>query len=157
MKYCFDTSAFIQPWQNRFPPDLFSPLWTKIERVILAGDIVSSKVVLDDLKRIDDDVYRWAKVQKNLFIEIDESIQCEVQEILAAFPRLVEQGGRRSSSDPFVVALAKLNNVCVVTYELPHPNSKRTNIPIVCRNYGIEYKDLLGVMRDYKWRFDIIE
>ena len=157
MKYCFDTSAFIQPWQNRFPPDLFSPLWTKIEQLIMDGDIVSSKVVLDDLKRIDDDVYKWAKIQKNLFIGIDEPIQLEVQQILETFPRLVEQGGRRSSSDPFVVALAKLNKVCVVTYELHHLNSKKINIPYVCHYYKIECKDLLGVVRDYKWRFELIE
>ena len=157
MKYCFDTSAFIQPWRNRFPPDLFSPLWKKIESLIIGGDIISSRVVLDDLKRMDDDVFGWAKTQKKLFIEIDEAIQREVREILATYPRLVEQGGKRSSSDPFVVALAKLNDACVVTYELPHLNSNKTNIPFVCHQYSIDCKDLLDVMRDYGWRFDLID
>ena len=157
MRYCFDTSGFIQPWRYIYPPDLFSPLWQKIEELIKRGEIGSSEIVLDDLKRIEDEVFRWAKTQNNLFAKLDGPIQREVREILNVYPRLVEQGGRRSASDPFVVALAKINNACVITYELFHPNSARVNIPFVCRHYNIRCKDLLGMMRDYSWRFNFVD
>lgn len=49
-----------------------------------------------------------------------------------------EHWGRGVShqADPFVIALARVHNLCVVTYEDPTKNGK---IPAACRDFNVDY------------------
>jgi len=54
-------------------------------------------------------------------------------------------------ADPFVIALAKARDGCVVTEETMRPNAAK--IPNVCEHFGIEYAKLEGVMNKEAWTF----
>src|ERR1043166_503397 len=64
-----------------------------------------------------------------MFLRLDADIQRVVAEILAAHPRLVEAGGKRSAADPFVIAVARLHKCVVVTGESRSGNSTSLAFP----------------------------
>jgi hypothetical protein len=71
--------------------------------------------------------------------------------VLAQFPRLVGQKKLRTSADPFVIALARVEGLKIVTDEKPTGNLDRPNIPDVCMAMGMTPIGLLDVIKAEKW------
>jgi len=148
-----DTSILLEGWRRQFPPDVMPGLWEGIDELIVSGDLRASEEVLFEIERKDDEVYEWARHRSDLFVPIDESIQNVVTEILAQHPRLIDTRRGRSSADPFVVALARQNSSIVLTDEQPSGRENRPRIPDVCSAYGVEWDNLLGLIRRQGWVF----
>jgi Domain of unknown function (DUF4411) len=72
-----------------------------------------------------------------LCVPTNAEVTRKVADILEAYPRLVMSGGRRNRADPFVIALAELQNATVVTGEGNDGNLSRPKIPFVCRERSI--------------------
>lgn len=152
MKYCFDTSAFIEPWRRLYPPDVFPAVWEKLDDLIGTGRLIATIEVYEDLKRKDDEILEWAKIRKDIFLPIDDGIQETLIEILGTYPRLVDSKRGRSGSDPWVVALARMEECAVVTYETPSGNLDKPKIPDVCQDMRIDSMNLLDLFREEGWR-----
>jgi hypothetical protein len=84
-------------------------------------------------------------------VDLDEAVQLEVKEILAKHPKLVMEKKQRYAADPFVIALAKLNGLVVVTDEKPTGTLNRPNIPDVCDAYGVIWIPLLQLIKRENW------
>ncbi len=155
MRYSVDASILIEGWRRQFPPDVVPGLWDGLDELIKAGDLRATEEILYELDRKDDEVYEWAKERPALFIPIDEGIQADVVKILATHRTLIDSRKNRSSADPFVIALARQqqNSCIVLTDELPTGKPHRPHIPDVCSAYGIEYDNLLGLIRREGWVF----
>lgn len=151
MKYSVDTSALIGAWNRHYPPDIFPQLWRKFEDLIAEGQLVASEEVLFELERKDDAVLGWAKKQQGFFVPTDAPIQIAVRGILSAHRKLIDERKGRSGADPFVIALAKLNNCAVLTDEKPTNRPDRPHIPDVCDDLGIPWLDLLRLFREQNW------
>ena len=84
-----------------------------------------------------------------MFVPIDYDSQREVSAILGRFEFLINQRTGRSSSDPWVIALAKLNSATVVTTESlsTSPNPMKPKIPDVCVAYDIKFIDTLEFIK----------
>lgn len=149
--YCIDTSSLIAAWQERYPIEVFPTLWTKIEALIDAGRMVAPIEVLNEMKRRSDELHTWLKGRKGMFRELDDAVQVEAAQILAEFPRLVGERKLRTSADPFVIALARVEGWQLVTDERPTANLNRPNIPDVCAKIGMTTIDILQVIRAEKW------
>ncbi len=54
-----------------------------------------------------------------MFRELNDAVQIEASQILAQFPRLVGERKLRTSADPFVIALARVEGFQLVTDEKP--------------------------------------
>jgi Domain of unknown function (DUF4411) len=87
--------------------------------------------VLDETERKSKELHDWLADRDGLFVDLDEAVQLEVKEILAKHPKLVMEKKQRYAADPFVIALAKLNGLVVVTDEKPTGTLNRPNIPDV--------------------------
>ena len=86
-----DTSALLDAWVRRYPPDVFPALWERIEEAVQAGDLGASDEVLIELAKKDDEIHSWAKARKAvMFVPIDEEQQQHVSSILSAHERLVD-------------------------------------------------------------------
>jgi Domain of unknown function (DUF4411) len=86
------------------------------------------------------------------FRELEEAIQIEAASVLAQFPRLVGERKLRTSADPFAIALARVENVPIVTDEKPTGNLQRPNIPDVCTALGmLPCMGLLQLIQAEKW------
>lgn len=153
MKYCIDTSALLDGWVRWYPPDTFRTLWDNIEDLIDKGIIVAPEEVLTELAKKDDDVHRWAKKNKTMFLLPVEDIQLATAEVLSRYPRLVDSRKDRSQADPFVIAVARVHNLAVITEEKRPGTEDRPTIPIVCAHFGIKYMRLLDMIRDQGWKF----
>ena len=154
LKFSIDTSSLIQAWSRAYPPDSFPTFWDKMDGFVDKRVIVAPDVVLTELKKKDDDLYKWAKDrEENFFHSIgDTDIQKAVKDILSNFERLVDTKRGRSGADPFVIALAKVTGRTVVTNELIGKPQK-PSIVDVCRHYNIECINLLEMIRKLGLKF----
>ena len=153
MRYSVDTSVLIEGWRRLYPPDVIPDLWQAIDDLIRNGHLRASEEVLHDLERKDDEVLEWARGRPAFFMPIDGGIQDIVREILRDHPRLIYTRSNRSSSDPFVIALAHQHNATVLTEEQATGRAIRPKIPDVCAAYGIPHDNLLGLIRREGWVF----
>ena len=151
MEYSFDTSAILNTWRRHYPPDLFPTLWEKLESLIDSGIAVATEEVLEELRRKDDEIYNWATRHSDMFIPIDEMIQYRVLGVMNEFPRLVDNQTNRSGADPFVVALAQLHDLTVVTYEERTHSARRPKIPDVCDSLNLRCITVVDLVREQGW------
>lgn len=152
-KYCLDTSVLVEGWVRLYPKDVFPSIWGKVEEMVADGRVLSPDEVLNELKKQEDDLYKWAKDQSGLFHPLDIDLQIATHDILTVFPRMVESGKSRHQADVFVVALARMTGRTVVTQEALSVNSNRPKIPNVCKHYGIRCIDLLSLLREQNCNF----
>jgi len=153
MPYCFDTSSYIDCWSRLYPVDIFGGLWDRLEALARAGEIVSPREVLEELSQKDDGIHQWAKARQDLlFVELDDEVQDATSAILGRYPLLVKASAQRTQADPFVIALAQVRGIAVVTQERPGKPT-RPKIPDVCGALQVECIDVLSFIRSQGWTF----
>ena len=150
--YCIDTSALIAAWQERYPPENFPRVWERFDDLIECGRMVSPIEVLHETSKRSDELHVWLKARSEMFRELEDPIQIEAAKVLASYPRLVGEKKLRTSADPFVIALARVDNLQIVTDEKPTSNLNRPNIPDVCTDMGMAgTMNLLQLIQAEKW------
>ncbi len=154
MKYSVDTSAIIETWVRGFPPDVFPALWKNLENLINEGSLIASEEVLVELEKKHDEAYRWACKNSKMFTPIDLEIQKAVREILREHKKLIDERKNRSGADPFVIALAMIKKIPVITEENINNSLNRPKIPDICQVYGIKWLNMLQFCREQGWRFN---
>lgn len=151
--YCFDTSAFVNPWRRYYPLDLFPSVWEHIDRCIVDGSILAAHEVHHELDQKDDELLQYIKARDGLFVPLDEQQQGYVAEIVNQFPSWINPESTKNSADPFIVALARQRQLTVVTYEQKAGHgSLRVQIPNVCEHYGIPWVPYLRFLKDSGFR-----
>jgi hypothetical protein len=114
--YSFDTSALIDWWGRRYPPDIPPSLKINMETVIAEGRFKASRYVLTEVEQGGDELQEWAKLHMDqIFIEEDEAAQKIACSLIKkySFPGNPKKG--RTGADPFVIAGAQLGNLVVWT------------------------------------------
>ena len=106
MTFSFDTSAFIEPWTRRYPPDVFHPVWAWLEHLIESDVVSAVEEVKIEIYRQEDDLTAWTQTQNKLFHSPAADIQGALRDVLKAFPNLADHDRDRSGADPWVVAHA---------------------------------------------------
>lgn len=153
MKYCIDTSALMDAWVRWYPRSVFPSLWIKMDELLVAGELVSSEEVYQELERKEDELFAWAKGRKQAFQPLTKDIQDRVKAILQKFPKLVDARTGKSFADPFVIATSQVLATCVVTGESPTGKASRPKIPDVCGHYGISCIGMVEMIRMKGWSF----
>lgn len=149
--YCIDTSSLIAAWQERYPIENFPRFWDKVDALIAEGRLISPVEVLNETKKRSDELHAWLKARPAMFRELDDAVQIEAAQVLAQFPRLVGERKLRTSADPFVIALARVEGWQLVTDEKPTGSLNRPNIPDVCGALGMASMGVLDLIRAEKW------
>ena len=86
-----------------------------------------------------------------MFRELDDAVQEQAAIVLGQFPRLVGERKLRTSADPFVIALARLEGVALITDEKPTGSMNRPNIPDVCNALGMKTMGVLDLIKAEQW------
>ncbi len=152
-KYVIDTCSLTE-LRRTYPFKMFAPVWNKLKELVNSGIIISTEEVFEELKINDDEVFQWAKENSQMFVPIDESIQIQVRELLKTHSNLLDIKNKRSSADPFVVALALLNKCTVVTEEKPSGGPNKSKIPDVCKAYKVKCINLLTLLEKEKFSLE---
>lgn len=136
MAYVFDTSGLIGAWMRSYPPDSFPRLWDEMDRLIDAGRAFAPQEVYEELSAQDDDLLKWVKDRKEAFVvPTNRAVMLEARAILGAHKNLTKTGTGRNRADPFVIALASVKSLPVVTGEQGGTDAK-PKIPSVCDAWG---------------------
>jgi hypothetical protein len=151
MRYSVDSSGILDVFRY-YPADVFQSIWNQMDKAADDGTIAVVDEVYRELEKKDDSAFQWLKKHRKIVVDLDESIQAAVTEILAKHPRLVDTRKSRSAGDPFVIALAHVHKVSVVTGERPSNVLAKPNIPDVCRALGIPCIGVLDLFRNERWR-----
>lgn len=152
MKYCFDTSAFVEGWRRKFPRDVLKTLWEKdLPKLLLSGRVVCPLAVYEELAAGKDDLYKWVKDYKVIFVPETEDIQEKLILTVTKFPGCISKKGTKDAADPWVVATALATNSAVVTYESNKKHAFR--IPNMCESLGIQCITLHDVIKQEGWKY----
>lgn len=156
-KYSIDASAILDAWVRYYPHDTFPSFWERFKVLIKSGSGIAVELIEHEISKKDDGCHKWF-TQNNLnefFIELTAAVQTEVSAILQNpnYQRLVEERKGTYGADPFVIALAKVEDLIVVTGERATNNIAKPKIPDVCNDMGIECINILDLMRREGWRF----
>jgi hypothetical protein len=160
--YCSDTSALIE-LHATYGGDVFVSLWQNVAGLVKEGRLIAPREVLREIEKKDDDLLKWVKKHRKIFREQDIEQLQGAQEILSRFPDLTDPAKEIPDADPFVVALAIIENTkrqdtlfksqCIVLTQEKPSRGVRPKIPDVCQHYGIECIALTGLFRKEEWRF----
>ena len=145
-KYAVDTCSFTA-LTRIYPSDVFPAVWKKIDQLIQNRIICSSEEVYLEIIAQDDDLAKWIKSKRKLFLPIDRPIQIKVKQILSTHPTLLDLKKSKSGADPFLIAVALIHECSVVTEEKPSGGPHKSKIPDVCKAYSIECIGILEMLR----------
>jgi len=113
----------------------------------------ATEEVLIDLSRKNDEVYEWARKRRDMFVPLYEDIQLAVKEIMKQFPRLIDSRRNRSGADPWVIALAQVEKLIVITSERYANNLEKPRIPDVCDAIKIRCINMHELIKEQGWHF----
>jgi hypothetical protein len=150
--YCFDTSAFLNPYKRYYSFELFPSFWKGIEQRIAAGSIVTCELVRDELDQKEDSLAGWIRKQDRLIVPMDDDQQQHVAYIIPAFRAWFDTKSSRNNADPFVVALARARGLTVVSDETGGGPAK-PKIPFVCAQLGVKHVSIFDYIQQTKLRF----
>ena len=151
--YCIDTNALVDLWRRLYPKDVFPSLWNNIEDLVQSGKLIAPREVLNELELVDDDLLKWGKERRPMFITLETEQQDRVKEILKNFPTLIDPNKTTPDADPFVISLAMTEAAVVVTNERLAGPGGRPRIPNVCLKYNVKCLNLLDLFRELRWNF----
>lgn len=149
--YCMDTSSLISAWDERYPPDLFPPLWKYFADALEHGRMLVPDLVMEELKKKSTDLHDWLKDFPDAIVPMEPEIQKEGRAILGKFPNLVKEHKAAFAADPFVIATAKVKGGLVVTEESLTSSLTKPKIPLVCQAWSVESLRLLEMIRAEAW------
>jgi hypothetical protein len=156
-KYSIDTSAILDAWVRYYPLDLFPSFWDKFRLLVESKDGIAIELIGHELKTKDDGCFKWFRDNNigSFFVEITAPIEEKVTDLLkdTNYQKLVADRKGAYSADPFVIALAIVENLTVVTGERATNNILKPRIPDVCNSIGINCINVLDLMRIERWSF----
>ena len=155
--YCFDSGALITPHRDRYPIDMFPPLWDRLAETFRGDRVFLCKEAFDEIIEGGDELSGWIKERKNqnplLVRQTLGEIVPLATEIAHANPKMATSRSGRSTADPFVIAHAKIAGATVVTQESPSGNPDGQKVPNVCERMGVRWINFLQFMRNENYRF----
>jgi hypothetical protein len=155
MTYVFDTNSLSE--LNAYYPDIFKALWTQLNALVAAEEIISTREVRTELESSGrEHVIKWAKANSPMFTTPTAAETQFVGQIFSVphFRALIGQKAQQRGTpvaDPFVIACARINSGTVVSQEKLKPNASK--IPNVCVHFQIRCIDLEEFMREQGWSF----
>ncbi|MCB0642598.1 MAG: DUF4411 family protein [Phaeodactylibacter sp.] len=157
--YFLDTNVFIQAQKVYYGMDIVPAFWEWLDKEALAGNIFSSSLVLEELKKGDDELVAWAKeAHRKPFFEVPTA---SAQVIFAAISEYVIHHFKREEADafldgadPWLIAQAKAAGAVVVTMEAKvGPGSSKVKIPNICEQFDVPYQNTFELLRALGARF----
>ena len=145
-KYLIDTCSLISLEEHYNPNNiLFRELWSRVKQLLENEELLICSEVYDELKKgvIKDIVKPYSKS----FLPLTKEVQEKTKEILIDCPGLIKlQSKHNSGADPFLLAVAEINNLTIITEERYDINIEKDpnnyNIPKVCNKRNINYINL---------------
>lgn len=152
-KYLIDSSVLIT-CANNTPFDYFPSFWNKLNESVSSGQIVICDVVAAEISAKVDKLKKWVGVYKSLYrITLVSGIVVEAKLIINKYPNLVDINNPNDQADPYLIALAKVDQLSVISDERYSENSSKTRIPFICKQEKIECFNRFDFFKNEGWKF----
>jgi len=154
-------NVFITAKNTYYGLDLVPAFWSWLEQQAAAGEVASTDLVYDELRKGSDELADWVKDRKNLLFHVDSS-SAVVAGHVATLGAWAQASGYKQHviedfldcADPFLVGAAAESGLIVVTQETPAGSKrKKVKIPDACAHLGVTYEDTFDMMRALGARF----
>ncbi len=145
--YVVDTCSFTT-MHKTYPRDVFPGVWDKVIELIEAERLISVDEVLHEITRQDDQLAKWAKTRKGIFVPLTDDVQDAAKEVVNRFVKILDFKKNKSGADPFVIGLAMIRQgAVVVTEEKYSGGPDKHKIPDICGVLGISHMNFLAMIR----------
>lgn len=161
-KYVLDANVFIEAKNRYYGFDICPGFWVSLVDLCGRNLVCCIDRIRDELCQVDDELKGW--VERDSVVGLFKRTQD--QAVVESFKSFVEwvfaedqfaESAKQtfaSVADGWVLAYAHANNLVVVTHEEYSPNAvRRVPMPNVCVEFGIEYVNTFGMLRDLDVRF----
>ncbi len=153
--YVIDASSWIN-LKNAYPEEIFPSIWFKIDNLISEKQVLSPRIVQDEIDHGNDKLIEWVKTHSHIFVNTDNLIP-QVQKILREHPTLIKPDAKYEEADPYVIALAASHKNDIASLSpiiVTEENQERTSgIPYAARDNGIPSCKLLEMIQREGWTF----
>lgn len=156
MTYIFDTGSISK--LKHYYPNVFKSIWLGLDGLVASGDLISTREVWNELQLgvPNPNVQAWIQANKHIF-QVPQAAELQVVAQILAIPHFQALIGTKQQlngtpvADPFVIALAKIQNGTVVTEEELKPNAAK--VPNVCQHFKVPCMNLEQFMQVQGWSF----
>jgi len=163
LTHVLDTNVLIEAQKGYYAFNVFPGFWDCLEHHGQTHRIISVDRVLDEIKKGNDELKRWAtrSVLKSFFAATgEEAVVSRYRELIRwveAQPQFT-RGAKAEfagGADGWVIAYAKVYGLTAVTLETSDINSrKKVKMPDVCNEFGVPYENTFDMLRALGVRFD---
>lgn len=143
-RYCIDSSSLIRAWSEAYPPNLLPAVWKCLDRLLRSGLLMVPREVIEEIKRLDGDLFKWLKDRPEAVEEPDRDIQDACKAVLSQAPQILAKNSRRNEADPWVISTAMAKGGHVVSEEVA--KGRGNKIPEVCDQVGVPCVNLLRLI-----------
>jgi hypothetical protein len=147
LRYSLDSDAIIQAWID-YPIEFFPKVWESIHLLAISEVVGIAPVIYEELERGGDELFDWVKARKGDFVAENSD---ELQEAVAYLVNHYNNFGLttgKNEGDPYVVALAMVEECIVVTNESMTNDMNGPKVPDVCREEGIAWAKFVDIIRN---------
>lgn len=155
IKYCFDTSAFIDSWRRYYSPKIIEDLWEQLGMLMDSGEILVPREVMNELKVNKDDLWAWFKKHESCVKTYTATEILIVKTLVNKYKKLSYIDSTKPfHADPFVVAFGKTKNLTVVTWERgANGSTTKPKIGDLCNELGVKFIDVHTFIQEKGWKF----
>lgn len=147
MRYSLDSDAIIQAWRD-YPIEFFPKVWESLHQLAVDGVAAIAPVIYEELERGGDELFDWFKARKDDFVaKNSDDLQSAVEYLVNTYNNFGLITGK-NEGDPYVVALAMIEECVVVTNESMSNSLKGPKVPDVCREEGIGWIKFVDIIRN---------
>lgn len=151
-KYIIDANVLIE-FNDHLPMDVYETQWKMIGENIENGKIIICEVVFNEIKK-SVELKQWLNNYKKLIEPCySDKVLIEAKIIINEYPKLIDINNPSDQSDPYVIALAKLNGFTVLTNEKYSEGGKKTKISYICKKMSINCINTHDFYRSENWKF----
>lgn len=150
--YCIDTSSLITGFKRLYPAQVFVGLWRQIDALVEEGRLRAPEEVYRELEDQDDELTKWIKRHRTMFIAPDYYQTAVISQIAVAFPSLSKSKVSANTADPWVIALAESKGYIVVSEERGG-SVQNPKIPQMCQHYRLTHISFLSIVLNEGWVF----
>ncbi|OGD92678.1 hypothetical protein A2697_02640 [Candidatus Curtissbacteria bacterium RIFCSPHIGHO2_01_FULL_41_44] len=151
-QYIVDTDVIIG-FYDSLPMDVYKTQWKLIGKYIEDKRIVICEAVFNEIKKAEE-LKQWLNnYRKDLIPCYTQETLIEAKVIINKYPKLIDVNNTSDQSDPYVIALAKLKKLIVLSNESYSEGGKKTKIPYICKDLGIICRNTREFYKDEQWQF----
>jgi hypothetical protein len=160
MAYLLDSNTFIDAKNLYYRFSICPGFWKWLCRTHKRGDLLSIKQVRDEILQRNDELSRWCKQRKEIFVDTDDGETVESQKLLSTWVNEQYTPAAQTAffrgADFTLVAFAHAHNHTVVTREVP-AYGMAVKIPNACKEMNVPCMGPFDMLAREGASFDLVE